>query len=528
MEVFALILSLAACNLAHRLVLLPILRMTFDSWGHLYFSMETKRSGAGPFRPIKPKVVGAEEFHYPLLLHWLYGLLPRRLLREKIQLINPAIESIFLGVFSGFIWKAGWPIEVVALSAILYILTPSWFSKVSIGPRVLNFTTRIFSEIAFPLGLAIALFELGLPPAAAVALATLTFAFILLGSKFGVQTVVLVTPLAGALAQSWTLVTAWLLAFPVALILSRGAIAEQLRQQAQHLKWYFQELRAGRTLINGRNSTRFLVLWDSKRSAAANARKLIFSWFARNSFTAVLLKAPHIPIALVLLVVASTRGMPFPRELAGPLLAAAAIYLVTSLRWFLFLGEAERYLSHISIFTNLLFVLLCMSLDLQALIWLVAAYGLAFSVGEAILLRKGLEGGDSRAEDEVIAYLRQLIEPRTVVIFPYHAVSPYRIMIETEHETVFPWLSGSRHKSEIREVEDYPYLDLHRLDRLVELTFADLLIVSSAERSGRLSGWTAPHSWIRVDLGVDEFEIYERVGSANPGQHREGPCRAAV
>ena len=521
MSAFVISLAAAGLNLIHRWLLLSTSPMTFDAWGHVYFTTEAKRPGVGPFGPIRPRVVGAEDFHYPLLVHWLYSYLPTRLLREQNQRINPVLESIFVCLVCFLFATAGLPTQVVGLTAILYILTPLWFSKLSTGPRVLNFTTRIFPEIAFPLALAIALFG-GSHPLVAVSVSALLLACILLGSKFGVQTVVLVTPITAALALSYTLAGAWLLAFPVAVLLSAGKFQLQLRQQGAHLKWYLGELWAGRMPIAARNDLAFLFRWSRTLSTRDNLGRLIYSWFARNSFTAVLLKAPHVPLALIMFVFARARGIEIDRHIWAPVIAAAAVYMLINLKWLLWLGEAERYLSHVSIFTSLLFVVLCVALDVRPLIGLAATYGLVFTLAELSLLRGGLELGNPEAANQLIGYLKSLDGPRKIVVFPYHAMPPYRIMLETEHEPVFPLLSGATHKAAIKELENYPCLDLHRLDRLVELTGANLLILSSSERAKRLQDWSVPLDWRHVDLCLADFEIYERPASSGLGASNNG------
>src|SRR4051794_10529388 len=171
MPTAAAIAIFAAANLLHRVFLLPYVTMTFDSWGHLYFAAEAKRSRCGPFGPLHPRVAGGEAFYYPLLIHWLYGFLPRSVLRDRSALINPVLETLFLAAALTIAAASGVGREVVLVAGATYMLTPLWFSKLAFGPRVLAFTPRLASEVAYSLALMVALLDFGLPTPAAVVIA---------------------------------------------------------------------------------------------------------------------------------------------------------------------------------------------------------------------------------------------------------------------------------------------------------------------------------------------------------------------
>jgi hypothetical protein len=509
MNSIVIVTALGVVNFAHRMFLLPANPMGFDSWGHLYFAMEVKKQRSGPFRPLYPRVAGGEAFYYPLFVHWLYGFLPRSLLRGHITLINPTIESLFLMAALALAGAAGLPSELILAAGALYILTPLWFSKLAIGPRVLAFTPRLASEVAYPLALAIVLFDFGLSPAVAVPSAALLLAVILLGSKFGVQVVFFVTPLAAALAQSWQLALAGLIGLLVAWIGSGGAFGKQLRQQAAHLAWYFGELRHGRMYVSGRNKLSQLLPTSSKLTAA-EARKLVFRWFGYNSFTAVILKAPHLPLTAIL-AIAYRGALDVPQALWAPVIAATIVYFLINLPWLLFLGEAERYLSHVSIHSNLLFAIVCFETGWVALAWLAAAYGLAFTLAERILLRKPAEAKAEEDARSVIDHLRNREDHRIVLSFPYGAVTPFRILLDTDHHAVFPLFAGKQHKEAMKAFDSDLALDLRQLDEMVRIAGVDFLIIDEAARREQLPDWQPPAGWRRIDGDFGDLMLYERV-----------------
>ncbi|MGB3712558.1 MAG: hypothetical protein WA985_12820 [Erythrobacter sp.] len=499
-------------NCAHRVFLQARDPMTFDSWGHLYLTFAVQRSGRGPFQPIRPQVIGAQDFYYPLLPHWTYSHLPNGFLLRHNRLINPLIETAFLGISIGLALLAGLPAEWAMLGALGYVFTPLWFTKLMIGPRVLNFTTRLFSEVLYPLALGVLLLAVPIPDWLAVGIGAALLAAVLLGSKFGVQVVVFVTPLTALFAASIKVAIAWVLAFLLAQLVSKGNFASQVRQQVAHLVWYASELREGRMPIQARNAIKHLRQWSPDKSLAQNVRRLVFVWFARNSITGVILRAPHFVATAILAALALVGGEAIPTPF-GPLVAsAAAIYALTSLKYFLFIGQAERYLSHVSIWSNMLFVALCATQGLMVLVWLAIAYGLAISLGERLFLRGSVDPEAKRSEHAAMDYLESAEQERTVLVYPYHAVPPYRIMIQTPHTCLLPWMSGEAHKTAMKGLEDYPRVDLSRLEQSAELRDVDTLIVDRTVREEFLPQWGPPTGWHMVERNFGKLEIYERTG----------------
>ncbi len=484
--------------------------MTFDSWGHLYLTFAVKRQGRGPFKPIRGQVIEPGDLHYPLLPHWFYSHLPDGFLLRRNQLINPLLETVFVFVALSLALAAGIDRVWVLLGGLCYVVTPLWFSKISIGPRVLNFTTRTFSELIYPLAIALVLFPLPIPDAIAIVGSAILLAAVMLGSKFGVQVVFFVTPLIAAFAVSWALLATLVLAIGLAQLVSRGEFTSQLRHQAAHLTWYASELRAGRLPIQGRNALRSLREWSPEKTRAQNIRRLVFAWLARNSITGVILRAPHFVAIAGLVIAAIVSQETFEGPLVPMIAGAAVVYALTSLKYLLFIGQAERYLSHVSIWSNILFVGLCAIHGVVWLVWCAIAYGIAFSLAELILLRGELNPELRRSANAVMTYLEGLDDKRTILVYPYHAVPPYRIMISTHHTCLLPWMSNDAFKTAMKGLEDYPRVDLTLLDDSPELSTVDTLIVNSDERRERLPQWRAPVGWHRIEGSFGKLDVYER------------------
>lgn len=400
---------------------------------------------------------------------------------------------------------------MLILTGVGYILTPLWFSKAAFGPRVLTFTTRLVSEVAYPLALAIILFDIGQPTALAILFSTILFALILLSSKFGVQTVFLVTPVTAVLAGSWPLIAAALLGLAAAWIISRGVFGKQLATQGKHLAWFFGELRSGRAMVNGRNKFSDLIP-GSLRPSGQEVKKIAFGWLGRNSFTAVLLKAPHLIVTAILVVIYGSE-LTLPAALWAPTVAAVLIYLLINLPWLLFLGEAERYISHVSIFTNLLFATICLQTGLVWLAILVAIYGVAFTLAERLALRKPIHPQREMGADAATAYLQGRTDRRVVLSIPYSALPPFRILADTQHAAVYSLLAGADHQREMKELENHFHIDFDQWDRVAAVTGADFIVARPVDFPDVAQGWRPPVEWQKVSGDFGDLALYEKAPS---------------
>jgi hypothetical protein len=304
------------------------------------------------------------------------------------------------------------------------------------------------------------------------------------------------------------LAVAGVLGLAVAWIVSRGAFGQQLVKQGKHLAWFFGELRSGRAMVNGRNKFSDLIP-GSLRPSGQEIKKIAFGWLGRNSFTAVLLKAPHLFVATFLVVMYGNK-LELPVALWAPTVAAVLIYLLINLPWLLFLGEAERYISHISIFTNLLFATICLQTGLVWLAILVAAYGLAFTLAERLALRKPIHPQREKGADAATTYLKGRKDRRMVLSIPYGALPPFRILADTQHGAVYSLLAGSDHQRDMKELENHFHIDFSQWDRVVAVTGADFIVTRPSDFPEFAQGWQPPLEWQKVSGDFGDLALYQK------------------
>lgn len=465
----------------------------FDSWGHIFFVNSVRKNKSGPFGAIYPKVVNGGSFYYPLFSHWLYSFLPAGLLIRFSHVLNPALDALFLFTSILLMRSGDIPTASIVGCALLYIFTPLCFSKISIGPRVANFTTRMVSEMLLPLLFLIWFLDLEMLPIVRVLACTMLGAVILMSSKFGVQALTFTVLISSLLTADWALAVTFILAILVALVLSRGAFLKNLKEQIDHLSWYFRSVSEGKLFVANRNSLNLLWAWNRKDRLSQNLQNLIFNWTAKNSLTLLLLKAPAFLLAAIALVTQVTNGSISTIDgLEIVMISAFVIYLATSFKYLLFLGEAERYLTHVAI---IICLILAQFWDFSTpqyewLMMLLILHGVVYWVVELFAFVTLQPFGTQDHESILVTKLNGLPDERTILSYPYHVLPPYRVMVETEHRTFFPILASMEQKKELEPFEDYPFPDLSRSEELYERFGVDCLIIAKKDLDERIPQWT--------------------------------------
>ncbi|GAA0475351.1 hypothetical protein GCM10009096_16270 [Parasphingorhabdus litoris] len=396
------------------------------------------------------------------------------------------------------------PDQTIAGCALLYIFTPLCFSKISIGPRVANFTTRMVSEMFLPLVFLVWFLDLGLLPIAKLLICIALGATILMSSKFGVQALTFIVLLVSSLTADWALALVFILAILTALIVSRGAFLRNLKEQIDHLNWYFRSVAQGKLFVANRNSLNLLWAWNKKERLTSNLQNLIFNWFAKNSLTLLLLKAPAFVLVIIALIAQLAEGsFSTINSLEIVVVSGFAIYLATSFKYLLFLGEAERYLTHVAILTCLTLTQFWDFSDPQYewLMVLLILYGLGYWIVELITFSTLQPFGTQDHENALVTRLNRLTSVRTVLSYPYHVLPPYRVMVETKHRTFFPILASMELKKELEPFEDYPFPDLSKSEELYERFGVDCLIIAKEDLTERLPQWKPnANEWETISL----------------------------
>jgi len=517
-QILILILILIAFFL--RLVAVKNAETSFDTYGHIYFAKEVKAQKTGPSGQIVTKVVGSTGFSQPFLWHWLISLFPIDQILRYQKWINAGLDAGFSLLVYVIALRLDFTNHTAFYIALLYLLTPMWFSRLAIGPRIAGLTPRLSSELATNLFFVVTLLPLGLPNWLTLLCGAALSAFVLMSSKFGLQAMILLVPLTALITWHIVPFVALALGFTVAIGLGRNGFRQSAHTQLNHLIWYFRENAKAAMPISNRNSLKTLFLRRPvDRSMTLWVGVILHRMIAQNSFTGVVFKMPVLPTAIALYAATVMRGTVYPPlSLIGPVIAATLVFFLINLPPLLFLGEAERYLNHVAFFIVTAAVLAATSLGVIWIILPLIVYGLLYWFIESFFLHKFApveSQGRQVADNGVIAFLRSIPQSGVVLGYPYHAGGgAFRIMLETEHKVVFCFTVSQDFGKmfDTNYAADYPYVKLEMLDELAREFGVTVVIITKKSLVSRgLNHWVPSFQWQKLDVGQPIYDVYQRV-----------------
>lgn len=516
-NMFIYLLAIFIISLVLRLLVSNRAEPSFDVYGHLCFASAVREQKCGAFGKITIRVLGAAGFSHPLMWHWLISFFDPKAVLKNQAWLNGVIDSIFVVVIYLFVKWGGYSERVAIYVIGIYLLTPMWFSSIAIGPRIAGFTPRLISEVAVNLFFMVCLFPIGLSVPQTLILGSLLAAFVLTSSKFGVQAMLLLTPLVSLVARDILPLTSLLVGFILAIVISRGRVAHQIRSQLAHLTWYCKENIMGKMPVSNRNNIRILFK-KSDPSIKVYLVKLSHRLLSENSYSAVFFKLPAVVVAAfgcVELVVNGTNL--YALGLIAPIIAAILVYIFVNFRLFLFLGEAERYLNHVAFFIALFVTEYALNNNLEWLLWTLLAYGAIYWGLETFGLERFKPNHlRQRAIEDahVIADLQSLIKPTIVLAYPYQAAGGvFRIILETMHTVIFCFLTSKIFSENFNSkyADDYPYVKLERLDEMAdEYQIGYVVLDRHALISRGLEDWSPSSQWIKKPIGGNSYDVYVR------------------
>ncbi|MDG6095977.1 hypothetical protein EXU34_00780 [Alteromonas sp. ZYF713] len=488
----------------------------FDSDAHFYFYRQLKTTGRSPFAGVPTNVVHSNEAKLPLLWHWLLTLVPFELTYAFCKYINALIELAFC--LAGYLLLSTLMADNYAFwVVILYLTTPLWFSTLAIGPRIVGFTPRLSCEILLSTFFLLVTLGNTIPLYMSLSLLTVIAFVTILSFKFGLQAIVFISGLYALMTFDVTPVVAIMIAAVLANWVSGGYFFDALRNQVEHLIWYFNMVRRGEGAISQRNAMRAFPVYEpnqAKRFIAGAMNSL----FVSNSYTIVLLKLPVLMVLLGFYI--ATLMTPDAALLSTGaffvVLSAAIIFLLTSSRLFLFLGEAERYLNCIALLICVELVNYCVAYGQTYLLYLLTGYGLAIFVLEYLLYPK-LTGQsvmvkDAKDDLTVLNWLANHRGPLTLLLYPYHAATGlWRILGRTEHKLVFCFNLNKAfaERFESRYAATYPFTNLHKIDEMADDFGLNCVVIDKSKLPGNVD-FSA--RWQRVDVQCENYLILVEQG----------------
>ena len=485
----------------------------FDAYGHLYFTNLIRDKSAGPFTTVDTGILCSAKLANPFVWHWLVSKIPKILVHKFNKHFNSLLDAVYCGVIF-------WVCKELGLSSIkacevcaLYILSPIFFSKLNIGPR-LFFTPRLFSEFITNLFFILTILPLDLSQDFKIIAGAICVFLVLGSSKFGIQVILFMTPLVCLLEKNLIPLLSFSLGFLFILTLSRFSFLTSIKSQVSHLIWYFKNNLKGNMPISKRNNLRRIFSYDKDKSLQNNFLQMIIRLVQDHSISSLILKFPCVLIYFFLLF-ESYKSETFHvlGSFHGPVYAGMILFTLISLPLLLFLGEAERYINHISFFVILGIVLMCEALKMEFVSYLLLLYGFLYYCLEICFL-KDKRAASQHAQEKILSFLNNQTAKIKLVIYPFHAVSIWRVMLETSAKVLYPLNVLPEKKKMITEhfCPEYPFTDLNLLDEMASDVGINLVVIDKGQLSTNLPGWKNSTHWEELDLGGQYYSVFSRKG----------------
>jgi hypothetical protein len=327
-----------------------------DSGAHLLLRRHIRQHGMRLTMQDWPLVLD-ERHTYPWAYHWLLALLPESWLQRVPPLssaICDVVHAMVVVLLTDYVaLHSGLRVDATSagLTAGLLFATAPALLVVGFGPRAYEVTPRPFGELLYSVMMSGALVYLIDDRGAGLAVALLSAGMALLASKFAAQVLFFCTPLMAVVVGDIRLLLLLPAAFLVAILLSGGGYWWILRTQVAHLSHYRRRLQFEHPALANRNQGRALLraLTAAVRQPRDRERwrelarlaegHTLLQFLLRNGLWIAVLSSA----ALGAMADWAGRGQAWQRWLLAWAAAPLGPFVLTSLKRFRYLGEAERY-----------------------------------------------------------------------------------------------------------------------------------------------------------------------------------------
>jgi hypothetical protein len=298
-------------------------------------------------------------YDYPPLFHYLVALFPESWhlgIERWSSAVCDALHGIVIYLFSIYVLRqAGFPGDPASSAlwvSFLFLISPS-LTYIGSGPRAYQGTPRTLGELFFTLCIGYSTVHFFQGGVGFLLAAGLFGGLILLTSKFGSQVFVFFYVVFLILTRGTTWIAVLLLAFFTAWFFSWGHYKDILLGHLDHCEYYRKAISKRFYLVRDKNRWSGLktMVHEWKKSPFKASRILVMD----NTYVLLLIRNPQLAYLLVLLLAGEYRYNTVSGLLFTWIGAGVLAFLLTSLRPFLFLGEAERYLEY-ALFPQLLLI----------------------------------------------------------------------------------------------------------------------------------------------------------------------------
>ena len=297
-------------------------------------------------------------------------------------------------------------------------------------------------------------------------------ALIVLSSQFGMQVLVMNSIVLSCFYREFVPLLPLLGTFGLCILIPQLGVRQLLSRKWAHYKWYFTAIKEGATPIAERNSLRDLAALPVYLfSRPKEFGRIIFT---KATPIIVLYSIPIIPFLLywwfsspdTFTVLLSDSVIWY---LAGLTLASFIAFVITSIKFALFLGEAERYLEYSLAVLHLIFVRYCIvSKHPYEIIYIITLIHIGFVLVNflylsSVRIKDNLFPTTETAFEDVIKFLNERTGQNIITIPTKLSYTLAGSMEKTDSRFYYPSMSepgrGMKYMG-----EDHVYLYLMKPD----------------------------------------------------------------
>jgi hypothetical protein len=469
----------------------------YDTYFHVFMIDFIRNNGTSNMIEYK-RFIKPSGMNYPWMIHWILSLFPKKFDSFLERFFNPFLDAIFVVVLYLVTFYLTSSNEKSLLLCLLYIFTPATFSILGTGPRIKSFTPRLFGEIVGSLVFIFEYLYLESGDFLFLGLAIFFASIVFLASKFAVQAIVFINIPLILFNQNYELISIVFIGFMLAIIYSRGKYWDILKQQTFHLVEYFLENLKGKMEVSGRNNFKILFRAIKER----NKRKIISFMLFSNSYFILFYKIPIVCMALYYIVINGT----YNSNESIFLFSAIFIFLIVSLKWFLFIGEAERYLNYVLFFSCL--ILVDNNID-EFILYGLILYGLIYYYFDFLLIKFTYRKLKTE-NDIVIDWLNQLEGNLNVGTVPY-GLGGWRIVTDTNHNRLYGMVYvDKKERDKINEFQvRHPILDINQAEEMFLYYNLDYLIYNKNYLHKENIKYQVPNGFKKININENLIALYK-------------------
>ena len=293
-----------------------------------------------------------------------------------------------------------------------------------------------------------------------------------LSSQFGMQVLVINSIMLSCFYRDLVPLLPLLGTFGLCLLVPQLGVRQLLGRKWAHYKWYFAAIKEGTTPIAERNSLRdFIALPVYLFSRPREFGRIVFT---KATPVIILYSIPITPLLLYWWLSSPDTFTELFSDnvvwyVTGLTLASFIAFVVTSIKFALFLGEAERYLEYSLAFLHLIFVRYCIvSKQPYEIIYIIALIHVGFVLVNflylsSVRIKDNLFPSTETAFEDIIKFLNGRSRQSIITIPTKLSYTLAGSMEETDSRFYYPSMSepgrGMRYMG-----EDHVYLYLMKPD----------------------------------------------------------------